>query len=97
MRLTCKQKEQLRQFAYELGFQFCGFSKAEFLETEAKRVEAWLSAGLHGKMSYLEKNFEKRLDPRLLVEGCKTVISLAINYFPKPEHKQPEDAPLISC
>ena len=66
-----------------LGFISCGISKAEFLEEEAERLENWLKKGMHGKMSYMERNFDKRLDPTLLVEGAKSVISLSYNYYPQ--------------
>ncbi len=77
-----KEKAQLH------GFSFCGISKASFLEEEAPRLENWLKAGQHGEMLYMERNFDKRLDPRLLVEGCQTVVSLIYNYFPQPNHVQ---------
>jgi epoxyqueuosine reductase len=67
--------------AKRLGFMFCGIAKAEFLEEEAPRLEAWLNAGMHGEMQYMENYFDKRLDPRLLVDGAKSVISLALNYY----------------
>jgi len=68
--------------AAELGFSFCGISKAEFLKDEAPRLEAWLKKNYQGKMSYLENHFDKRLDPTLLVPGAKSVISLVYNYYP---------------
>jgi epoxyqueuosine reductase len=75
----------VKTLATEFGFSFCGISKAEFLKDEAPRVEEWLKRGYQGKMSYLENHFEKRLDPRLLVPGAKSVISLLYNYFPKKD------------
>ncbi len=66
-----------------MGFSFCGISKAEFLEDEAPRFEEWLQRGYAGTMHYLKENFDKRLDPTLLVLGAKSVISLVYNYFPK--------------
>jgi len=66
-----------------MGFSFCGISKAEFLEEEAPRFEEWLGRGYAGTMNYLMENFDKRLDPTLLVPGAKSVISLAYNYYPK--------------
>ena len=60
----------------------CGISKAGFLEEEAPRLENWLNNNMHGQMSYMENYFDKRLDPRLLVDGAKSVISLLLNYFP---------------
>lgn len=66
---------------------FCGVSQAEFLEEEAPRLEQWLEANMHGNMRYMENHFDKRLDPRLLVDGAKSVVSLALNYFPKESQK----------
>jgi epoxyqueuosine reductase len=80
--------------AKRLGFDFCGISKAEFLEEEAPRLEAWLKQSMHGKMEYMENHFDKRLDPTLLVEGAKSVVSLLYNYY--PEQTQQSDAPKIS-
>ncbi len=84
----------VKQIAAELGFQFCGISKAGFLENEAKNLESWLKNGFHGEMKYMENHFEKRLDPTLLVEGSKSVVSLLLNYF--PAQKQNPDSFKIS-
>lgn len=73
----------IKRKAEKFGFQSCGISKAEFLEEEAPRLEAWLNKGYHGEMKYMENHFDKRLNPTLLVEGAKSVISLSYNYFPK--------------
>lgn len=81
--------------ALRLGFGQCGISRAEFLEEEAPRLEAWLQKGLHGTMGYMENHFDKRLDPRLLVEGAKSVISLSLNYYPEETQTDPE-APKLS-
>lgn len=80
--------------AKRLGFLSCGISKAEFLEEEAPRFEAWLKAERNGKMGYMENHFDKRLDPRLLVPGAKSMISVLLNYY--SEEQQPEDAPKVS-
>jgi len=69
--------------AFRLGFTSIGIAKAEFLEEEAPKLEAWLKNGYQGKMHYLENYFDKRLDPRLLVPNSKSVISLSYNYFPE--------------
>ncbi|MFM8913474.1 MAG: epoxyqueuosine reductase, partial [Flammeovirgaceae bacterium] len=78
----------IKSTATQLGFSFCGISKAEFLNHEAPRLEEWLKRGYQGKMSYLENHFDKRLDPRLLVPGAKSVVSLVYNYFPKKDLAQ---------
>jgi epoxyqueuosine reductase len=75
----------IKSLASQLGFSFCGIAKAEFLEEEAPRLEEWLKRGYQGKMSYLENHFDKRLDPRLLVPGAKSVISLMYNYYPQKD------------
>ena len=71
--------------AKELGFDFCGISKADFLESEAKLLETWLNRNYNGKMAYMANYFDKRLDPRLLVDGAKSVITFILNYYPEEE------------
>jgi epoxyqueuosine reductase len=73
----------LKHKARELGFDFCGISQATFLEEEAPRLDAWLSRNYHGKMAYMANHFDKRLDPRKLVEGAKSVVSVLLNYYPE--------------
>ncbi len=80
-----QQTNLIKRKALELGFSFCGISKAEFLKEEAPRLEEWLKRGYQGKMGYLENHFDKRLDPTLLVPGAKSVISLIYNYYPAKE------------
>lgn len=81
--------------AQDLGFLSCGIAKAEFLESEAPRLENWLNKGYHGKLGYMENHFDKRLDPRLLVDGARSVISLAYNYY-TPKVQQDPQAPKLS-
>lgn len=96
--MTGSQKSQhsriVKEEAQRLGFDACGISKAEFLEEEAPRLEQWLTGNRHGKMGYMANHFEKRLDPRRLVDGARSVISLMYNYY--PSCSQPEDAPKLS-
>lgn len=75
----------IKSLSSELGFSFCGISKAEFLENEAPKLEEWLNRGYQGKMAYLENHFEKRLDPTKLVHGAKSVVSLIYNYYPEKD------------
>lgn len=84
----------MKREAARLGFDFCGISKAEFLKDEAPRLEKWLKENKHGEMKYMENYFDKRLDPTLLVDGARSVISLMYNYY--PSQKQNADAPKIS-
>tara|TARA_Y100001970_G_scaffold233688_1_gene291454 strand:- start:993 stop:1925 length:933 start_codon:yes stop_codon:yes gene_type:complete len=75
--------EFIKNKAIELGFISCGISKSGFLEDEVYRFEYWLKNNYHGKMSYMERNFDKRMDTTKLVEGSKSVISLLYNYYPE--------------
>ena len=77
-----KLSQFIKDHAKRLGFLSCGISKAEFLETEAPRLEKWLKSNAHGEMRYMENHFDKRLDPTKLVEGSKSVVSLLLNYYP---------------
>lgn len=74
---------------------FCGISKAAFLEEEAPKLEEWLNRNYQGEMGYMANHFDKRLDPRLLVDGAKSIVSLALNYFPEKSQEDP-NAPKIS-
>src|SRR5438876_10747571 len=85
----------IKEEALRLGFDFCGISKATFLEEEAPRLEQWLLQNRHGKMKYMENYFDKRLDPRKLVDDAKSVVSLLYNYFPSQQQHH-ADAPKIS-
>ncbi|WP_097129404.1 tRNA epoxyqueuosine(34) reductase QueG [Pedobacter xixiisoli] len=90
-----KYSQMIKQEALRLGFMSCGIAKADFLEEEAPRLENWLEANHHGEMAYMENYFDKRLDPRILVEGSKSIVSLTLNYF--TEEKQIDiNAPKIS-
>ena len=85
----------LKREAQRLGFSFAGISRAERLDEEARRLEEWLARGFHGKMAYMENHFEKRVDPRELVPGAKSVVSLMYNYFTEKKQEDPT-APKIS-
>lgn len=75
----------IKKRAEDLGFLSCGIAKVEFLEEEARHLEQWLEKGYHGKMSYMENHFDKRVNPALLVDDAKSVISVLVNYFPKQD------------
>lgn len=83
MNFSEKNTRLIKNQAKQLGFDYCGISKAEFLEEEAPRLENWLKQNMNGKMGYMENHFDKRLDPRLLVDDAKSVISLIYNYYPE--------------
>jgi len=80
-----KYSQLIKAESKRLGFLSCGISKAGFLEEEAPRLESWLNKNQHGQMAYMENHFDKRLNPTLLVEDAKSVISLLLNYYPSEE------------
>ena len=90
-----KYTQLIKAEAKRLGFFACGISKARFLEEEAGYLETWLKNHFNGEMSYMENHFDKRLNPKLLVPGAKSVISLVFNYYPKEQQKN-KGAPIIS-
>ncbi|WP_074721817.1 tRNA epoxyqueuosine(34) reductase QueG [Flavobacterium frigoris] len=94
MNSKSKYTQFIKSEAKRLGFLSCGISQAGFLEQEAPRLENWLNNNRNGQMSYMENHFDKRLDPTLLVEDSKSVISLLLNYY--PENTQLEDSYKIS-
>lgn len=85
---TAKYSQFIKAEALRLGFMSCGISKVEFLEQEAPRLEKWLSENRNGKMQYMENHFDKRLNPALLVDGAKSVVSLLLNYYPEQTQRQ---------
>ncbi|NQW35927.1 MAG: tRNA epoxyqueuosine(34) reductase QueG [Flavobacteriales bacterium] len=82
MKTPQEYSDFIKQEALHLGFDQCGIAKADFLEAEAPKLENWLKNNYHGEMRYMQNHFDKRLDPRLLVEDAKSVISLSYNYYP---------------
>ncbi len=69
--------------AEQMGFDACGIAQATVLKEESMHVEHWLESDYEGEMGYLTRNKEKRYDPRLLVEGTKSIVTVLYNYFPK--------------
>jgi len=84
----------IKQLAAQLGFDYCGIAKAQKLDSDARRLEQWLSKGMHGNMQYMENYFDLRIDPTLIVPGAKSVITLLMNYY--PQEVQNENAPQIA-
>lgn len=94
--LSPREKADLiKTEAHRLGFLACGIARAGFLEAEAPRLEHWLRQKQHGEMAYMANHFDLRLDPRKVVEGAKSVISLAYNYHTPPQQLDP-NAPKLS-
>ena len=80
--------EKIKQHALSLGFDACGICRAES-SGEEDNLREWIELNYQGDMSYLERNIEKRDDPRLLVTGAKSIVSVALNYYP---HEKRDEA-----
>ena len=89
-----KHTEIIKNIASRSGFDYCGVAKAQMLNEDARRLETWLSKGMHGTMQYMENHFDLRIDPCKLVPGAKSVITLLLNYY--PAQHQSAEAPKIS-
>jgi epoxyqueuosine reductase len=84
--LLQQRSQQIKALAMQLGFDACGIAIARRLDDDARRLEHWLNQGHQGGMQYMERHFDLRVDPTLLVPGARSVITLLYNYF--PEHTQ---------
>ncbi len=94
MLLSAKYSQVVKETAQKLGFDACGIAKAEPLFQEAKKLELWLKKGFHGKMHYMEKYFDIRVNPELLLPNAKSVIVVLYNFF--PAQQQNPHSPKIS-
>ena len=81
----------IKSKAESLGFVACGVSRADLPAEDSSRLNSWLADGFQGDMGYMERNKEKRLDPRLLVPGARSVISFLISYYPEKEIPQKDN------
>ena len=90
------ESRAVKALARELGFDACGISRAERLDEEARRLESWLSSGFHGTMTWMERQFDMRVDPRELVPGARSVISLVFNYYQGIERSSDPSVALFS-
>ncbi len=80
--------EQIKQKALEIGFHKVGIARAENLEKEGEQFKAWLAKNYHGEMQWLEREPEKRADPKLIFAEAKSVVVVALNYFTPHEHEE---------
>ncbi len=94
MNMLQKHSLFIKETCNRLGFDYCGIAPAQKLDDDARRLEKWLSKGMHGSMQYMEKYFEQRIDPSKLIPGAKSVITLLKNYYPLEQ--QQTTAPFIS-
>ena len=85
----------IKEAARELGFLDCGVVPAGYLSGDSERLHRWLDAGYQGTMTFMERHFDKRCDPRLLVENARSIIVVFQNYYTARVQSDP-DAPVLS-
>jgi epoxyqueuosine reductase len=88
-------RKQIEEWSRELGFDSFNVAKAERLDEEASKLRAWLDGGYHAGMKFMENHFEKRVDPRKLVPGARSVIVLTYNYY-NPRKQTDPNAPKVA-
>lgn len=89
-------KEEIRAEALRLGFSACGFAKADRVSKEEEAsLRRWLDEGHNAGMTYMGNYLDKRIDPRLLMPGLKTIVSVAMNYA--PARHLPDGEPQIAA
>jgi epoxyqueuosine reductase len=93
---AAERSRKIREYALSLGFSHCGFAKAEALETEGARLRGWLDRGLQAGMGWMERDPEKRSDPRRIVDNAISVISVSMNYHTNHLHSGDGDTGKIS-
>jgi epoxyqueuosine reductase len=86
----------IKRLAFEAGFDLCGVTSPEVIPPARSAYEKWLAEGHHGEMAYMERNTERRADPRELMPGAKSVIMLALNYYQPNSEDVPEDHGRVS-
>lgn len=92
MQTTLSISDKIKNYSVNLGFDVCGFCRAENIDTKSQAsLSTWLNAGYHADMDYLSRNTDKRNNPALLVEKAKTIICVALNYY--PDKKQDTSVP----
>ena len=86
--LVVSVTEQIKLKALEIGFHKIGIVRAEPLREEGERLKEWLARDYHSEMQWMEREPEKRADPRVLFPGAKSVLVVALNYFTAHEHEE---------
>src|SRR5262249_321498 len=90
------RSEDIKQKAHELGFDKIGIVPATALGPEGGALLEWLARGFHGQMAYMDREPQRRSDPRLLMKSAKSVVSVALNYFRPEQHVDDPDVGKIS-
>jgi epoxyqueuosine reductase len=83
---------EIKKRASALGFHKVGIVRASALEDERERLRQWLARGFQGEMRWMERETEKRTDPRLVFPTARSIVVVALNYYTPHEHEQDERA-----
>ena len=72
----------LKRRAIEEGFDAVGIAAVGALDRDAIALDAWLNAGRHATMDWMQRHRDRRVDPGKLLPGCRSVVVVAMNYWP---------------
>lgn len=89
-------KQSIKERALAEGFHKIGIVRAEPLAAEAPRLREWLARGYHGEMSWMARDVEKRLDPRQLFPGARSIVVVALNYYTPHQHQDSSNTGKVS-
>ncbi len=79
---------KIKQKALAIGFHKIGVVRAEPLYEESEHLKEWLEKDYHGEMAWLEREPEKRANPKLLFPEAKSIVVVALNYYTPHEHEE---------
>jgi epoxyqueuosine reductase len=88
--------DKIKSKASDLGFSKVGVTRAVPLEEEGKLLREWLSRGYHGTMEWMERNVEKRINVRKVLQNAQSVVVVAMNYYTEARHSNDPDDGKIS-
>ena len=81
--MNSELSNEIKAEAKRLGFFACGIAKADAVDANVVSLyRKWLSEGKNSGMSWLDNYSDMRFDPRLLMPGLKSIVCVAMNYFP---------------
>ena len=76
-------KNKIFERAFALGFSACGITPVKEVDADCRlHFDKWLQKGKEARMQYMRNYKDKRFDPRLLVENARSVLVVALNYYP---------------
>lgn len=87
---------RIKTKALDLGFSKVGIAEAVELTEEGARLREWLALGYQATMGWMDRTFDRRVDPRLVLPNARSVVVVAHNYYTPHDHADDPDVGKIS-